>query len=175
MVSACKKAGLAPIKLLLLGSPGIGKSELAEHFCQLMGVTKWATHKYNGVQFKIDDAEELARTVRFTNLFGDWRIIRIEEVDRVPTVAQVRLLTLLDDLPPGNALIATSNCSVHDLESRFQSRFQVIQLKPPTAEEIVCLLHGRWQITTSIARQIATLACGNVRQALLDAQSYVTA
>lgn len=73
------------------------------------------------------------------------------------------------------AVVCTSNCAVNDLESRFQSRFQVIQLKSPTDEEITAFLSGRWELKTSIARQIATLACGNVRQALLDAQSYLTA
>jgi replication-associated recombination protein RarA len=175
MIALCKESGKAPIKLLILGLPGAGKTSLAEHFVKCVGSDKWSVHKFNGVQVKIEEVEELARSVHYTSLFGDYKIIRIEEVDKVPTVAQVRLLTLLDDLPNGVAVIATSNCRVGDLESRFQSRFQVIQLASPSDDEITEFLSGRWKLTTSIARQIATFANGNVRQALLDAQSYLVA
>ena len=158
----------APLKLLLLGRPGIGKSELAEHFTRATGAGKWSVSKFNGTQFRIDDVEELKRSMHLTDMFGGYRVIRIEEVDRVPAVAQVALLTLLDDLPPQTAVIATSNCKLKDLEERFQRRFTLIEVSPPTTTEIETLLL-KLGIHHNAARQIATFANGNVGQALTDA------
>jgi MoxR-like ATPase len=173
MVDLCKENGNAAIKLLILGAAGIGKTQLAEHFLRCTGSTKWSAYTFNGTGFKVDDCADLARTVHYKT--PEYRTIVINEVDRVPPVAQVAMLSLLDDLPPHNAIVCTSNCGVKDLEPRFQSRFQVIQLASPSDDEITEFLSGRWKLTTTIARQIATFANGNVRQALLDAQSYLVA
>jgi hypothetical protein len=63
-------------------------------------------------------------------------------------------------------------CRLSELESRFQRRFTVVELAPPTAGDIHRLLTNRWPaIRPDIARQIATFACGNVGQALKDADS----
>jgi len=163
----------AAVKLLILGSPGIGKSEIANLFSKHMGVSKWSECKFNGTQLKIEQVEDLARTVQMTNMYGDYRVIRVEEIDAVPKVAQVRLLTLLDDLPRGNAFIGTSNCSIKQLEMRFQRRFQVINLKPPSDGEINSLLIEKFRIPKAISMQIASLSNGSVGQALMDAQSYL--
>jgi replication-associated recombination protein RarA len=161
-----------PLKLLLLGRPGIGKTELANYFMTQLSCDRWHTTVLNGTQVKIEAVEELAASLRYRELFGQYRLIRIEEVDKVPVVAQVRLLTLLDDLPSRAAVLCTSNCGVNDLEERFQSRFLLFDLAPPTGEQIEELLQKlAAQLPTPVIKQIATFACGNVRQALLDADS----
>jgi MoxR-like ATPase len=173
LIELSRAASKAPIKLLLLGKPGIGKSELAEHFCRAIAASKWSTSKYNGTSFRMEDVEELSRSVRLKNLYGDYRVIWIEEVDRVPSVAQVRMLTFLDDLPGGNAIVATSNMDGAALEERFRSRFQRLLIEAPSVPEISEMLKVRWEIPVAIATPIAALAAGNVRQALLHAQSYL--
>jgi hypothetical protein len=95
-------------------------------------------------------------------------MIWIDEADEIPRVAQVRFLSLLDDLPNGAAVICTSNCSVRNFEERFQSRFQLFELKAPPAHEIELLL--RQFVDAATASVIAENCQGNVRQALLDAQ-----
>ena len=133
---------------------------------------RWHTTVLNGTQVKIEVVEELAASLHFRELFGQYRVIRIEEVDKVPVVAQVRLLTLLDELPNQAAVVCTSNCTVGDLEDRFQSRFLLFDLAPPTSEQIEALLHKvASPLPGSVILQIATLARGNVRQALLDADN----
>ena len=84
---------------------------------------------------------------------------------------QTRILTVLDDLMPYKAFICTSNCKLSAFEPRFQSRFQVFEISAPTDKEIGALLSD--YIDPLNARQIATFAGGNVRQALLDAKGVL--
>lgn len=171
IVQQAKAADNSGIKLLLNGPPGIGKTALALYLQHLLDCGKWSTNKLNGTQLKIEMIEELAASLHFRSLYGDWRLIHIDEADVIPKVAQVRFLSVLDDIPDGVAVVCTSNCKLKDFEQRFQSRFQVFEVIPPHASEIEALLCD--YIAPANARQIATFACGNVRQALLDAKGVL--
>ena len=161
-----------PLRIMLLGAPGIGKTQLAEHLVRTTGAGKFSISKYNGTGFRIDDAEAMIQTFRFKDMFGGYRVLQIEEVDKVPTVAQVALLTLLDDLPNHTACIATSNCKVKDFEVRFQRRFTVCEIEPPSEKDILTMLQLRWPvIPKKRAVEIATFCCGNLGQALTDADN----
>lgn len=169
LITAAQGSGM-PLKLLFNGQPGVGKSTLAAYVSSLLQVHKWSATKLNGTQVKIDTVEDLARSLQFTDMFGSYRMVVIEEADKIPSIAQVRLLTLLDDLPPKTAVACTSNCPIDHFENRFQTRFQVFEVQPPTAAEIRQLL-AAYPIPAATAARIAEFACGNVRQALLDAQT----
>src|SRR6266481_818872 len=146
-----------PLKILLLGKPGIGKTALANWLMHRLGCDRWHTTVLNGTQVKIELVEDLARALHYKELFGTYRLIRIEEVDKVPVVAQVRLLTLLDDLPPYSAVLCTSNCKLEDLEDRFQSRFVTFQVAPPAPSEIESLLKRLApDVPPATTKQIAT-------------------
>ncbi len=173
MVRTARANDNAPLKLLLPGPPGTGKSELALYLQQLLGCDRFTTSKLNGTEVKIETVERLAATVRSKSMFNDYQLIWIDEADEIPRVAQVRFLTLLDDLPNGVAVICTSNTSMRNFEDRFQSRFQAFEIKPPSQQEIEWLLR-QW-VDGSTATAIAECARGNVRQALLDAQGALQA
>ena len=69
-------------------------------------------------------------------------------------------------------MVCTSNCSLKDLEERFQSRFLVLEVAPPKDLDIAELIKKLApRLDDSTVKQIATFACGNVRQALLDADN----
>lgn len=174
LVRLAKENNNAPLKLFLPGNPGLGKSLLAAYVQHLLGCSKWDVIKLNGTQVKVEKLEEIEASLHLKTLFGDWRLLRIEEADTIPTVAQVRFLTILDDLPSGAAVVCTSNCKLKELEARFQSRFQVLEVEPPQPHEIETFL-SRFLTDKVHVNQIATFACGNVRQALLDAQSALQA
>ena len=133
---------------------------------------KWNTIKLNGNQCKVETIQEIAQQLACTCLFGDWRMLWIDEADAVPPVAQIRFLTLLDDLPRGIAIACTSNCKLRNFEERFQTRFQAFEIAPPTTEEIIALLR-RYLPDEPEVVNAANFADGNVRQALLDAKGLV--
>jgi len=162
----------SPLKYLLNGRPGLGKSALVAYLQQLIGCNKWNTIKLNGTQCKVETIQEIAQQLVCTSLFGDWRMLWIDEADAIPPVAQVRFLTLLDDLPHGMAVACTSNCKLRDFEERFQTRFQAFEIAPPSTEEIVELLR-RYLPDEPEVVNAANFADGNVRQALLDAKGLV--
>src|SRR6185436_15984472 len=126
--------------LLLNGKPGVGKSLLVQYVRQLLGCQDWCTYKFNGTQVKIEVIENLANRFTGSNLYDNYDLVWIDEADEIPRVAQVRFLTLLDDLRPGVAVICTSNCQLKNFENRFQTRFQVMELTPPPSTEIEKLI-----------------------------------
>ncbi|HWY30595.1 MAG TPA: AAA family ATPase, partial [Candidatus Acidoferrum sp.] len=153
IVHQSKLAGNAPIRVLLNGNPGIGKTANALYLQYLLACNRWSTTKLNGTEVKVDKIEEITASLHYRSLFGDYRMVHIDEADAIPTVAQVRLLTVLDDLPKGIAVVCTSNCKLSQFENRFQSRFQVFELKPPTSAEIEAMLSD--YIDRPTARHIA--------------------
>jgi replication-associated recombination protein RarA len=175
LVRLSKKNGNKSIKLLFNGVPGIGKSELARYVQFLAGVhPKWGTTKLNGTELKIEKIEDIARDLCYKNLFGDYRMLWIDEADEIPRIAQIRFLTLLDDLQSGVVVVCTSNCKLADFENRFQTRFQAFEIAPPPSADIEkFILRIAPEIGQADARQIATFSAGNVRQALLDAEGVL--
>lgn len=162
----------SPLKYLFNGRPGLGKSALVAYVQHLLDCNKWNTIKLNGTECKVEIIHEIVQQLVCTSLFGDWRMLWIDEADAIPPVAQVRFLTLLDDLPRGVAVACTSNCKLRDFEERFQTRFQAFEIAPPTTEEIISLLR-RYLPDEPEVVNAATFADGNVRQALLDAKGLV--
>lgn len=118
-----------------------------------------------------EKADHLAYDLQLRSMFDGYRVWQIEEIDRVTKDAQVRLLTVLDDLPPQTAVIGTSNCEVKDFEERFQRRFKVAELTAPKSEDIHALL-VRLGTPDTGARRISFGCGGNVGQALEDADLY---
>src|SRR5262245_1234335 len=97
----------APVRLFLSGDPGIGKSALLDLFVARLGADRWSVTKLNGTQINVERLDEFARTLCYKELGGGFRVLRIEEVDKASAAAQVRMLTILDDLPERVAIVAT--------------------------------------------------------------------
>jgi replication-associated recombination protein RarA len=169
-VQLSERNGRTPLKFLFNGKPGIGKSELVKYLQHLLKCDKWSTTKLNGTQCNKERIEEIAASFHYKSLFSDWRLLWIDEADEIPRVAQVCSLTVFDDLPHGVAVVCTSNCKLEDFENRFQTRFQAFEIAPPPPQEIEKFLKRIAPELNGASAQIANFACGNVRQALLDAQ-----
>lgn len=160
------------MRVMILGKPGVGKSQLAEHLIRCTGAGKWSVSKFNGTLFRIDNVEEIQRQFRMRDMFGGYRALWIEEADKVPAVAQVTMLTLLDDLPDNTLAVLTSNTKLSEFEIRFQRRYEVCDVAGPTQPEIAAFIRKHWpEIPKQRVDQISTFACGNVGQALMDTQT----
>ena len=107
------------------------------------------------------------------SLFGVYSVKIINELDRCTRDAQDLLLSYLDRLPPGRAVIGTSNLQLDLLTERFQTRFQSIKLGAPTTEEIADLLRRHWPVDEATALRIAVGSGGCVRATLADLESWL--
>lgn len=163
-----RASGDAPLRYLINGPPGIGKSQLVKFALYELGVSPWSIISRSGTAVGIEEMQVIEESVRLRDLFG-YRAIVIEEADQISQKAQIRWLDISDKLPAGNAVFFTGNQRVDHFEERFQRRFQVFELTRPSTAEIAELLK-RW-IAPVTAQQIAHDCKGCVGSALLDAQT----
>src|SRR5437868_8753347 len=62
-------ADRAPLKILLNGDPGIGKSALAKYLMGLLECDpKWSVNKYNGTQVKIETVEDISKDLHYRDM-----------------------------------------------------------------------------------------------------------
>jgi replication-associated recombination protein RarA len=158
----------------LTGPSGVGKSDLALYLASLLGATKWTIYRKNGTSFRKEDVEEWSRVMHLKEMFG-YRVFQVEEADAASKDAQIALLTMLDDMPAGNAFIATTNKPLKDFEARLQRRYAFFEVQAPALQEIAQFLVQRFGVAARMAEAFARGAVlgGNVGQALKDAEEWL--
>lgn len=163
----------ASVKLLLYGPPGVGKTSVVEMVARELTGSPLAIEDFNGREVTVEVVRDWMAGLAHGNLFSRWSVRIVNELDRCSKEAQDLLLTYLDRLPPGRALLGTSNLQLDLLTERFQTRFQAVKLLPPDTEELAALLAARWPVPKQTALQIAVGSGGCVRAALADLESWL--
>ena len=161
--------------VLLYGPPGVGKTSIADMVAAELSGCPLAVEEFNGKLVTVETVKQWMGTLGVCSLFGVYSVKIINEMDRCTRDAQDLLLTYLDRLPPGRAVIGTSNLQLDLLTERFQTRFQSIKLAAPSTEEIAAMLRRHWPVDEATSLRIAVGSGGCVRAALADLESWLDA
>ena len=162
-----------PIKALLYGDPGVGKSAICRMVANRLVEHSAGIHHASGCQVSPDTVRDWLHDLHYR--LDGWRVFWIDEVDSVSPGVEVLLLQLLDLLPDCNAALFTSNATMTGITARFQSRTQAIQVERPAAAAVERFLLERWPGLGEAAREIAEANGGDVRASLNDAQMQLDA
>ena len=156
----------------LCGPPGTGKTKLASMMASQLAEGSINIESLNGRNLMIDHVRNWQDSGRFIRpLFGKFDVKIVNELDAVPAESRDLLLTYFDEIPNGTVFIGTSNY-VEKFEERFKSRLQRLPVDVPSSEQISALLR-RWQLPESKIKKIVAESNGNVRDALLGAQTFL--
>jgi DNA polymerase-3 subunit delta' len=168
---------------LMTGPPGSGRSNLAVafaaallcedngcgscHSCRLAlggnhpDINVLATEK---VTISIDEVRDLVASSSLGGSMGRYRIMIIEDVDRMAERSSNVLLKALEEPPAGTVWLLCAP-SEADMLPTIRSRVRRIALKTPSVEEVAELLVSRDGIAPALAKQVAAEAQSHIGMA----------
>jgi hypothetical protein len=147
----------------------------------------FAIERVNGQSLGIELVRDWRERAAYGNLFSDWTVKRIDELDEASASATNELLSYLDYLRPGHAILATTNNYAElraNSKGRLETRFVRFHVGAPSVEEAVVFLRKHKQLPAAIAKSIALGAVPegclptegvNMRACIKDADGYFAA
>lgn len=165
---------------LLTGPPGSGRSTAARAFaaallcpdhgcgdCHECRTAKDGSHAdvtvvaTEGLSIQVKDARELARVAQHRPSVGAWRIIIIEDADRLTERAADALLKALEEPVPRTVWLLCAP-SLEDVIVTIRSRSRHVRLRTPPADAVAELLVRRDEIDPAMAAYAARAAQSHV-------------
>lgn len=121
---------------LLHGPTGTGKTTTAHYLadslqCERGSAMSGFDEIASGEQ-TADVVREIGRKLRFRPLAGLWRVVVVNECDRMNAQAEVIWLDLLESLPPHVVIVFTTN-NPAKISQRFRDRCREIEFKADAA------------------------------------------
>ncbi|QGN58404.1 DNA polymerase III subunit delta' [Nostocoides sp. HKS02] len=161
---------------LLTGPPGSGRSVAARAFagalecpqhgcgdCRECRTAVDGTHAdvdviaTEGLSIKVEQARELAAMSALRPSVGPWRVIIIEDADRLTERAADALLKAIEE-PVARTVWILCAPSLEDVVITIRSRSRHVRLRTPPVEAVAELLHRRDGVEMPMARYAARAA-----------------
>ncbi|KRF26277.1 MULTISPECIES: DNA polymerase III subunit delta' [unclassified Phycicoccus] len=165
---------------LLTGPPGSGRSVAARAFaaalecprggcgeCRECRTAVEGTHAdvdviaTEGLSIKVEQARELAAMSALRPSVGPWRVIIVEDADRLTERAADALLKAIEEPVPRTVWILCAP-SLEDVVITIRSRSRHVRLRTPPAEAVAELLHRRDGVEMPMAMYAARAAQSHV-------------
>jgi DNA polymerase-3 subunit delta' len=168
---------------LFTGPPGSGRSSAAVAFasalicgndgcgtCVDCRAAKAGTHadveiiRTEGLSIKIDEIRELLTRVAWAPAMGGWRVVVMEDADRLTESAANALLKAIEE--PGNRTVwLLCAPTLHDVLPTIRSRCRHLQLVTPSAKDVADVLINREGISPAMADYAARASQGHIGRA----------
>ena len=165
------------------GPPGSGRSSAAVAFAQALICPNQGCGACNecrsamagshpdveiirteGLSIKIDEVRELLSRVAWAPSMGGWRVVVMEDADRLTESAANALLKAIEE--PGNRTVwLLCAPTLHDVLPTIRSRCRHIQLHTPSDEAVAQVLINRDGITPAMATFAARVSQGHIGRA----------
>ena len=168
---------------LFTGPPGSGRSQIAQAFaaallcaekgcgscnsCQMIqagnhpDLNVLATER---VQISIDEIREYIDVSQFEPAVGNYRIMLIEDADRMAERSSNLLLKSLEEPPRGTIWLLCAP-SADDMLPTIRSRVRRVMLKVPSVADVASLLVNKFGIDPELAKSSAAQAQSHVGMA----------
>ena len=180
---------------IFTGPPGSGRSSAAIAFAQSLVCPQGGcatcnecrsakTHAHpdveimttEGLSIKIEEVRELLTRTSWAPSMGGWRIVVMEDADRLTESAANALLKAIEE--PGTRTVwLLCAPTLHDILPTIRSRCRHIQLRTPTTSAVSAFLQRRDQIAPAMADFAARVSQGHIGRARyiatnIDARSH---
>ena len=168
---------------LITGPPGSGRSTLAYAFAALLlsqgeedggararAMVDGRTHPdlavlaTNRVVITMDEVRRLVASSQYSPSVGMWRVVVIEDADRMAERTSNVLLKALEEPPPRTVWILCAP-SEADLIPTIRSRVRTVRLRVPSVDEVASLLERRDGVDAATATRAAREAQSHIGMA----------
>jgi DNA polymerase-3 subunit delta' len=168
---------------LFTGPPGSGRSSAAVAFasalicssdgcgtCSDCRAAKAGTHadveiiRTEGLSIKIEEIRELLTRVAWAPAMGGWRVVVMEDADRLTESAANALLKAIEE--PGNRTVwLLCAPTLHDVLPTIRSRCRHLQLVTPSTKDVAEVLISREGVSPAMADFAARASQGHIGRA----------
>ncbi len=168
---------------LITGPPGSGRSTAATTFaaalicplngcgtCQICRMAPVGGHADveiitpSGLSYGVDEARELVRLSSLAPIDSPWRVIIMEDADRLTDEASNSLLSSLEEPTPHTVWVLCAP-SVEDVLPTIVSRTRHISLRTPTTKDVTQLLINTYKVDPAMAAFAARASQGHIGRA----------
>ena len=168
---------------LITGPPGSGRSTAATAFaaalvcplngcgqCQVCRMAPVGGHPDvqiitpTGLSYGVDEARELVRLSSLAPIESPWRVIVVEDADRLTDQAFHALLKTLEEPTPHTVWVLCAP-SVEDVLPTIISRTRHLSLRTPTTAEVRDLLINTYSVDPAMAAFAARASQGHIGRA----------